>query len=814
MYLTVKQHDSFRTLLMGFEIPFRKYVADVITKEYNSAEAFENAMRNKNSILSPSSPDYLKDVLPKACKANNLKQAFTKFQTATSSIDEIVMTDIEIPMVGALNLVTFALVEHFGDLYSLFGSYDSYCKSAELYRYSRNKLDHPGSRTLEDSHLVPVLSFIKDICAFLDNSCFLQKTKEQIMAEVTALQQRKTVIPVKIQNFVEMPPYGDSRIVCRDSEIQRIKDFVYGKPEDLRKQHSCCIYGYGGVGKTALVIEVLKQIVGDIQDGLTINEYEPQYILFFSAKKRRLTLESETDRFVEQPMKSHFESADELIELILYYLRLNSLRHFKDEGIVVIDNLETLPPEERKKVKSYVETQTPSEMQFILTSRYSEEYEVNYKLAGFDSEIGKEFIKEYSLENSLDIDLSDDDAEQLLSLAKGNTLVLVLSMRRLSRSITSIGVIKAEFDLGNAWKSIRSALSKTPSNAYEVIAEFMFKDTFEHIEETFKDNVTLFYKVLKVFAVIQNENTDISTLCLLTNESYPDVEAVVNILCNYLILEKNDTQYSLNEFAEKFIVVRFLPDAATYEQLSKDILSRQRQVNDSLNKLKEDIKTRPWLKKIITDWLIISDVDQISAAEMYNLYEEVKKACYCTGKFKVESVLEEFVKKCNEAEQLTAHPFIKYQKARILIFVDQSKILPYEHIDSIKRGFGDAVYSIKTIEQYSGIQQTKSYASLLWLYGQYLSQQNDLSLAMRYLEESKASFEEQKIKDQEYYKCVAQLGCLYTKYYSEDRQHRMSYLRDARQINRELSNNWCYLDKKARSSAGFLNSTLRSLGDY
>ena len=266
------------------------------------------------------------------------------------------------------------------------------------------------------------------------------------MAEVTALQQRKTVIPVKIQNFVEMP-YGDSRIVCRDSEIQRIKDFVYGKPEDLRKQHSCCIYGYGGVGKTALVIEVLKQIVGDIQDGLTINEYEPQYILFFSAKKRRLTLESETDRFVEQPMKSHFESADELIELILYYLRLNSLRHFKDEGIVVIDNLETLPPEERKKVKSYVETQTPSEMQFILTSRYSEEYEVNYKLAGFDSEIGKEFIKEYSLENSLDIDLSDDDAEQLLSLAKGNTLVLVLSMRRLSERITSLSSLQAESNL-------------------------------------------------------------------------------------------------------------------------------------------------------------------------------------------------------------------------------------------------------------------------------------------------------------------------------------------------------------------------------
>ena len=46
-------------------------------------------------------------------------------------------------------------------------------------------------------------------------------------------------------------PYGESRIVCREHEIQKIKNFVYGNPDDLRKQHSFCIYGYGGVGKTA-----------------------------------------------------------------------------------------------------------------------------------------------------------------------------------------------------------------------------------------------------------------------------------------------------------------------------------------------------------------------------------------------------------------------------------------------------------------------------------------------------------------------------------------------------------------------------------
>ena len=89
-------------------------------------------------------------------------------------------------------------------------------------------------------------------------------------------------------------PYGESRIVCRDEEIQMLKSFIYGKPEDLRKQHSLCLYGYGGVGKTALVLEALKQIVRDVQDDTTINEYRPQYVLFFTAKQRRLDVAAET----------------------------------------------------------------------------------------------------------------------------------------------------------------------------------------------------------------------------------------------------------------------------------------------------------------------------------------------------------------------------------------------------------------------------------------------------------------------------------------------------------------------------------------
>lgn len=806
MYLTIKQHDMFRTLLMGFEIPYRAYIADVITSAYSNDSIFETIMKQKHALLSSSSPQFLRDVLTNVVSNNSLKNAYRKFVTTNNSKDEIVASDIDLPMVGALNLVTFALTENFSALYSLFGSYSTFCDLAEKYRYSRNKLDHPGCRTLEDSHLIPVLSFVKDICMFIDEKYFLQKKKDVILSEVTALQQRKIIIPIDKNNFSEMP-YGESRIVCRDNEIERIKSFVYGKPEDLRKQHSFCIYGYGGVGKTALVLEALKQIVRDVQDETTINEYHPKYILFFSAKQRKLNIASETGKFIEQKIKCHFENADELIHLLYSELCVDNLRKFKDEGIVVIDNLETLSKDERDKIKHFVDCQTPSEMQFILTSRNSEEYDTNFKLAGFDVSTGSEFVQLYNEENSLGLSLSKEEEEELLDLSKGNTLVLVLSLRRLSNRLVTLGVLKSEFNNASAWKALRSTLASTPSNAYEVISEFMYKDTFEHIETIFSKSNKLFYKVLKVFAIIENNSTDINTICLLTEEAYPNVEQVIDILCNYLIIEKRDTQYSLNSFAEKYIVGRFIPDAETYSKLSTEITTRRRQVESSLLQLEEDIKGSSALAKIMSDWQIITDIDRITAAKMYQMYGEVRRECERSGKYRVTTYLEDFLKSCDESESVTAHPYIKYQRARILQLVDKSGVLDDKHTESIKKAYYDSIYSIKTIGQYSGIQQTKSYASLLWLFGQFLSDEGNLLEGIRYLEESKISFDEQNIKDQEYYQCSAKLATVYLNYYDEDRSNRVTYLRKSRSLVGSLNKDWVHLGK-ARSYVGQLKSRL------
>ena len=287
----------------------------------------------------------------------------------------------------------------------------------------------------------------------------------------------------------------------------------------------------------------------------------------------------------------------------------------------------------------------------------------------------------------------------------------------------------------------------------------------------------------------------------------------MDVLCNYLIIEKRETQYALNSFAEKYIVGRFLPDAEQFNSLSAEISSRQREVKRSLEQLNEDIQNRPSLAKIMSDWQIITDIDRINAAKMYELYRNVKHDCEGHGRFQVSAALEESIIKCEEAEKLTAHPFVKYQRARILQVIDKSCILKEQHADSIRKAFGDAIYSIKTIGQYAGIAQTKSYASLLWIYGQHLADTYDYPNSIRYLEESKISFEEQALSDEQYYQCCTRLGTVYLDYYLQDRFNRVAYLRKARSIERMLSQNWYSLGK-ARRHAAQLRTRLKDFGEY
>ena len=218
-----------------------------------------------------------------------------------------------------------------------------------------------------------------------------------------------------------------------------------------------------------------------------------------------------------------------------------------------------------------------------------------------------------------------------------------------------------------------------------------------------------------------------------------------------------------------------MPDATTFSKMSNEIQQREAQVKQALEKLNFDIERRPELAKIMNDWYIISDSDKITAARMYNLYGEAHRECRKDSSLKARWALEEVIKTSEEAESLTAHPYVKYQKARILQLIDRSNLLDEKHSQEIVNGFRTAIFVIKTVDQFSAIQRTKSYASLLWLFGQYLSDIGQTEEAIHYLESGRGAFELLKIEDKEYYQCLSKLGMLYLNYFKLDCIHSSKY---------------------------------------
>lgn len=99
MYLSTKEHDKLRTIVMGFEIPFRTYIAKKITLSYSDASSFFSAI--DQITLPDNASQELKS------KYGQMKSQFAYYyqlfkMTIQSSINKIVENDINVPDVGTL----------------------------------------------------------------------------------------------------------------------------------------------------------------------------------------------------------------------------------------------------------------------------------------------------------------------------------------------------------------------------------------------------------------------------------------------------------------------------------------------------------------------------------------------------------------------------------------------------------------------------------------------------------------------------------------------------------------------------------------
>ena len=80
-------------------------------------------------------------------------------------------------------------------------------------------------------------------------------------------------------------------------KIALLKQSILGEVGTYyRKARSVVVYGYGGLGKTALVVELFNIIMKEIND--TNNSYNIDYMLFFSAKQEKLDIIQTTGDYI------------------------------------------------------------------------------------------------------------------------------------------------------------------------------------------------------------------------------------------------------------------------------------------------------------------------------------------------------------------------------------------------------------------------------------------------------------------------------------------------------------------------------------
>lgn len=223
--------------------------------------------------------------------------------------------------------------------------------------------------------------------------------------------------------------------------------------------------------------------------------------------------------------------------------------------------------------------------------------------------------------------------------------------------------------------------------------------------------------------------------------------------------------------------------------------------------MQEQIQNNDGLRQIISDWAIITEGDRIAAAKAYKLYGETRIDCR-RGAFFVESAYEHIKRTFAEIERSTMHPYVKYQKARILRMINDSNFLKENLTAEIKNAYQECIWIIKTNVMYSAIRKTKTYASILWLFGMQLQllQEDRLEIS-RYLEESYESFNDLGIRDEEFYQCVSYMGRNYLEIYKTSKA--IAYLRQARAMSDILLNERHKYNAKVRNFASSLRNELR-----
>lgn len=746
MYITLTQSDKLHSLIKKTEVVLRSYISEKLILSYDCEESFKASLVK---IKVPEEVIFSRKLNSKIKSFSaNYKNIYETIKNCNDSHENGSFNN-EVPFVSELiDLMMIFFNSHFSgdDVIKRFTLVENFIYSCEVYHQVRNNLSHPASYATLITDANKVILFIENITLGLDDKYFWYSSKGDIL---TSIKEYKGLLykDDKFKHNLNSAKVSHKALICRDDEMKKLSLSILGNEQSMRLAGSVVLYGYGGVGKTALTIEFLQRLVRDKRDD---RNSSIEFILFYSSKDEYLRSNYTTGELYIDESRPEFKTFNELIQLICNDLRVDDIKCLntgRAGGVIAIDNIENLVQDEKVKIIDFIKT-LPRNIQFIITSRSEEACEEKINIQEFKgNEYGKDFITKIIENEMFDIELNDEQTMKLLEASKGNSLIIIQVLNSLHRRV-------ADFN------TVIGSLESLKSKDAEMIANFMYKNTFDNAFSYLESNKYPVKDVVRIIS-LYDEKIELYSLSKLAKIDVSKSERLCNLLCERLILNKVGEYYELNEFAKRFVFIKLLPEKVELASIRDSIKTHKEKMKSTLADMDLTLKSNRKLHDNVNEWQPKNYIDKIVIAETFELYG--KAISHVKNKDK--SAYEKVLKEMQEHSLITNHPYVPVQLARIIkdaynTFYQGN----VEKLDVIENSYESAIDAIEYDYRY--LLSSSAYFSLLMLFGIFLCEhRKDYARSIRFLEDAKDGFTSTSIKP--WFICSNYLSKSYDKLFLE-----------------------------------------------
>lgn len=252
----------------------------------------------------------------------------------------------------------------------------------------RNRVMH--TRPLEIGDRSILFEVLDDIGSKIDWIIWQETKNIKLMIETDPTKlfevekYYKSSVRDKVYHNLPNPEFDDTGYIGRKKEIRDLKELLQNN-----KHQIVSIIGNGGLGKTALTVKVLYELIDDID-----NEYEA--VLWVTLKTR--TLSYGEFNYLENTVRDIPELMNEMEKQMVFSSDKTSeenILEFLDsfKTLLVLDNLETINSNE---IMSFLK-KIPEKSKVLITSRHGlGELEYRYTLEGLSLNDAAAYFRELS----------------------------------------------------------------------------------------------------------------------------------------------------------------------------------------------------------------------------------------------------------------------------------------------------------------------------------------------------------------------------------------------------------------------------------